>query len=111
MSQQVGIDLVYIPRFKAMQEQEPQMTQRMFTSKELSTHTTIKNLAGIYAAKEAIMKAISPETLSLHDVEIGHTVNGKPTVICKILEKKFHFNLSISHDGEYAVAICIAEIV
>lgn len=76
---------------------------KIFTLKELSYAETKgsspETLTGIFAAKEAIQKiggtgAAIPELMSL---EILPDLAGKPT--CK------GFALSISHSGEYAVAI------
>ncbi len=75
----------------------------IFTPKELSyaqtRATPIATLTGIFAAKEAMLKCMvaSTEGIPLSNYEILPDANGRPTIA--------GFQLSISHSGEYAVAI------
>ncbi len=78
-----------------------------------------QSVAGIYAVKEAFFKAIGCGIKSLSDlknVEVKHFKTGQPHL--EILNKKFlsdidkeliSTSISISHDGDMAVAICTLE--
>ncbi|KAI5463184.1 hypothetical protein BGZ63DRAFT_402522 [Mariannaea sp. PMI_226] len=75
-------------------------------------------LAGRFAAKEAAIKAHSFRRLSLHDVIIERRAvegerlgSGPPIARIKSAELKAEFDdsamISISHDGDYATAVCL----
>lgn len=103
----IGIDIVDIKKIK---EKGEGFIHRIFTEKEatyaLSKENTYQTLGGIFAAKEAVIKTYSLNlSYIVHKkIEILHTnrmpyvqINGKDTKCC----------LSISHDNDYAVAICL----
>ncbi|MGB0757767.1 MAG: holo-ACP synthase [Patescibacteria group bacterium] len=98
---QVGIDIVYIPEFS--ERFSSGSLQDVFTADELSHATHIASKAGIFAAKEAYMKAYG-EKCNWQDVWLEYTEVGKP------LLKNHHAletTVSISHEREYAVAVVI----
>jgi phosphopantetheine--protein transferase-like protein len=106
----VGTDLVHIPSFiKSLDQMKHVGAEKIFTPSELKLHTSLESLAGAFAAKEAVVKAVSLTTLGLSDIEVLKHQSGKPYVVCDILESLCTVDLSISHDGEYAVAFAIAE--
>lgn len=111
-----GIDIVYIPRIKKLIK-KPYVLSKIFTQKELEYWQEKKHnldvLAGIYAAKEAFLKASGfnlANILSLN-IEISHNENGAPfyTFYNELKEKtkSFKISLSISHDANYAIASTI----
>lgn len=75
-------------------------------------------LAGRWAAKEAAKKAWGPRLLSFRDLRVEVTESGEIEIVCSphsasealpgrnVLEQAAR--LSISHDGEYAIAIVLA---
>ena len=77
----------------------------IFTKTELSyaesKSSTRETLAGIFAAKEAIFKCNNIEKRNWSDIELKYN-DGKP-------EYK-GYTISISHSGEYAIAIAIKEV-
>ena len=76
---------------------------KVFTENERAYCKKAENFAGIFAGKEAYFKALGTGAKApLTDVEIGHDRNGKPH-LCGIDSS----DISISHDGEYAVATVI----
>ncbi len=102
-----GVDLVYLPRFKkALQNGGENFRQRVFNEQELTQgKTSIQHLAGIFSAKEAVIKALSLPVDSWHDIHIRNDHDGAPTaeiVNCKL--KIVNCSLSISHDGNYVIA-------
>ena len=104
-----GIDIVKINRMENLINDE-NFLNKVFTSNEinyLNKHKRWQTMAGMYAAKEAFSKAISQGlSYNYKNIEIIHLESGKP--ILNIIKKDIDFKdiaLSISHDGDYAVAI------
>ncbi|WP_073997721.1 NAD(P)H-hydrate dehydratase [Anaerococcus urinomassiliensis] len=100
----IGIDLVNIEKFSKKTN-----ILNTFTENEISHAAskvnTNESLAGIYAAKEAIIKACG---LNLYyilrkKIEIKYE-NDKPVAYINGQESKV--DISISHDGSYAISVC-----
>ena len=92
----IGTDIVKISRIE-------KSINKVFTENERAYCKKAENFAGIFAGKEAYFKALGMGLkFPLTDVEIGHDENGKPH-LCGIDNS----DISISHDGEYAVATVI----
>lgn len=107
MQPKVGIDLVYIPRFaKTVEARGENFLKKIFLESELSRGLDMNHLAGIFAGKEAVIKALSLEAGSWLNIRIYEQKSGGPKVQ---LFKKHYQNskcdISISHDNEYAIAI------
>ena len=68
-----------------------------------------QTLAGIWCAKEAVVKALySMEQVIIKDVIISHKSNGQPYAKIKNVNfKKESIKISISHTQDYATAIAI----
>jgi len=107
----VGIDLVQISRF----ERKPYSKNKSFYEKNFSDNEIeyclnynepYKHFAGKFAIKEATMKSIDEE-IGFSDI-ITFYDNHKPCV--KIPSKNFNFKVSVSHEGDYAIAIVISEM-
>jgi phosphopantetheine--protein transferase-like protein len=97
----VGIDLVYIPEFKKqLKLGRDILLQKAFTKEEVANQKA-DHLAGIWAAKEAIMKALGNTDVTLEDIDIKYTPSGQPytKINGRVLE------ISIAHHGDYAIAI------
>ena len=99
----VGIDLVHIPSFQR-RIQDPDFLERVFLPSEY-TQRNPAHLAGIFAAKEAYMKACGKkkEWLSL---EIAADASGKPT-ISELPHSPYIASVSITHEHEYAAAVVV----
>lgn len=105
-----GIDIVKIDRFDKLKDNKKFM-DNTFNINELkyihSRNNDTATIAGLYAAKEAFLKALKKgiEFCPLKDIEISHSSNNAPSII---FHNDFDINnisLSISHDGEYAIAM------
>lgn len=103
----IGIDIVNIKKFISKSS-----IKKVFTKDELtyanSKKTPLQTLAGIFAAKESVIKAYNLKLSYLigKRIEIKHYKNiAKAYLDGEILTE----NISISHDCDYAVAICIKE--
>lgn len=107
----IGIDIVSIEKF-AKKINNEYFLKRAFTEKEIYyaflKKDRIKTLAGMYAAKEAAIKAFNLNLGSIlrGKIEINH-INNKPELL--IAGKKILAEISISHDGLYAIGICFQE--
>ena len=115
MKNKVGVDIVHIPRIKKALE-NPTFLKRIYTEKEITycqnKNNPFNSFAGIYAAKEAFFKATGRGvTLAFHEVQVAYSESGAPVYSFNGAMQKYNekASLSISHDGEYAVAFCILE--
>lgn len=107
MAVSTGIDIVHIPTFThSLQNGGQIFKDKLFAVEEQSAFTAIESLAGIYSAKEAIIKAMNDRTLTPSSIRISKDISGKPRIIQPILDATT-IDISISHDGDYAVAICV----
>ncbi len=105
-----GVDITEVSRLrKAVEKWGDDFLQRIFTENELANAknraSLYQHLAGRFAAKEAVFKALGNKDLTWQDVEILNDADGKP--ICVILNgkaKKKEVLISISHVKSYAVA-------
>ena len=107
MQVRVGSDLVYMPRFKNILGK---IQDRAFSPSEMK-NLEVKHLAGLFAAKEAVIKALNLKAGSWLSIEIGSKKSGKPLVkLAQSLgkNKAVNYDLSISHDGKYALAVFVA---
>lgn len=95
----IGTDIVYIPRIEKSIESDS-FRQRVFTVAENEYCKTAEQYAGIFAAKEAYFKAKGTGLrFPLTDLQVLHDEAGKP-----YFDGVENSDLSISHDGDYAVA-------
>ncbi|MEI7579243.1 MAG: holo-ACP synthase [bacterium] len=103
-----GTDIVSIERFEeAIARTGTKFLEQIFNESELniSKHET---LAGMFAAKEAVRKALDDYPFQWHDLLIQKKHNGKPEVSFIIpIKQIISQDISISHDGGLAIAIAI----
>lgn len=113
----IGIDLIKISRMSRLIERfGDKALQRFLNQDEIKLIKNYKTAAGFWAAKEACSKALGVgigSECSFHDINISKTTKGAPVLKLsdKIL-KTFHIldtSLSITHDGEYAIAVVAIE--
>lgn len=108
-----GVDITEVSRLrKAVEKWGNDFLLRVFTKEELENAKTrgslYQHLAGRFAAKEAIFKAMGDAKLNWRDVQILNDKEGKPC--CRILNgrgKKIDVHISISHVKTYATAFAI----
>ncbi|OGP94391.1 MAG: holo-[acyl-carrier-protein] synthase [Deltaproteobacteria bacterium RBG_19FT_COMBO_56_10] len=113
-SSSAGIDIVSIARMGQAWKREL-FLKRVFTGPELdyagSRRRPEKHLAGRFAAKEAVVKALSRGILSgisMKDIEVVNGVDGRPVVrlgpVAAEAAKGRPVHLSISYTEEFAFA-------
>jgi len=116
-----GIDIVENLRIQSLLEKySDSFLKKMMTEEEIASMgspITIQHLAGVFAAKEAVVKALGTagvDLVPLSDISIIYSENGAPVVLLagKTLEKAgiFYIHISISHETHYSVAVAIAEL-
>jgi holo-[acyl-carrier protein] synthase len=118
---QLGTDIVHIPRIAdALDRFGDRFLQRIYTKTELQDCgcipqkiPNINQLAGRWAAKEAVAKALLTgfRGFSYSDIEIRRQPNGSPQVFlhnnaAQAADNlgKCQWQLSLSHDHDYCVA-------
>lgn len=108
MDLKMGCDLVFIKRFKeAFAQSGEGFLHKIFLSEELKSGTSLESLAGYFALKEAIVKALGLKAGDWHMIRIFKLPSGKPDieVFHAIAHAIVSKDVSISHDGEYVVAV------
>ena len=111
----VGIDVVDVARFMTKLEATPRLMTRLFAERERDLPPN--SLAGRFAAKEALAKALgAPVGLHWVDAIVVKDEVGKPSlelqgsVQARAAELGIRsLHLSISHDAGIASAVVIAE--
>jgi holo-[acyl-carrier protein] synthase len=111
----IGVDLVDVRRFAAVCDRTPALVERCFTAAEQVG--PVRWLAGSFAAKEAIAKALdAPPGLRWQDAEVLRTETGRPHLVLRgavaaAAEARGiqRWHLSLSHDGPMVVAMAVAE--
>jgi holo-[acyl-carrier protein] synthase len=108
----IGIDIVEIERVKRAMRR-PQFVSRVLTPQEREFCVTPTQIAGRWAAKEAVYKALGVP-LRWQQVEILPDALGAPAV--RIDSSSFDpgrlkVRLSISHERHYATAVALVERV
>jgi holo-[acyl-carrier protein] synthase len=110
----IGIDMVKTDKIKdAVKKWGNSFIERIFNPEELEGIAQGKiyfqRLAARFAAKEAIIKAISKKVpLSFRDIVILNRNNGAPYCNLK-KETNLDLMLSITHIEDYAVACAVAQ--
>ena len=112
----LGVDIVLVDRINKIlnSERKSRFLSKIFSRSEISDSKNRQNqseyFSGRFAAKEAIKKALSSynktNVLSFKSLEILNSESGKPYVLISS-ERQANINISIAHDGNYAIAFCV----
>lgn len=101
----LGIDVVEVSRIEEALA-NPRFVERILTPAERAQELTLLRIAGRWAAKEAIAKAVSTK-LSWQDVEISNDETGKPLAKIDHPDWSGELMISISHERGIAAAVAI----
>ena len=114
----IGLDFCEISRMEKMRMMT-RFTERYFTEGEQAYirdkgHNAAQTMAGIFAAKEALAKALGTGiSFDLREAEVIHDGAGCPAYRLRgkaaELAGEDRFLLTITHDGGIAGAVCIRE--
>jgi holo-[acyl-carrier protein] synthase len=113
----IGIDLIKTSRMNRLIKRFGDKILLKFLSKdEILLVKNYKTASGFWAAKEAFSKALGVgigSECNFHDITIYKTAKGAPKLkFSRKLIEKFKIldsSLSITHDGEYAIAVVVVE--
>lgn len=111
----IGVDVVDLARFEGAVARTPGLRARLFAESE--RELPLRSLAGRFAAKEALMKALgTPEGLVWIDIAVLATDGGAPAFVLSgstaaVVESRGidALHLSMSHDAGVAIAYVVAE--
>lgn len=106
----IGVDVIKVGRLKKIKVKDFAFWNRIFSKKEwlysFAQPHPHETLAGIFAVKEAILKAGAIDTAEKFVcIEITHSKNGAPHA--KVQGCKRSVQISISHTKEIAVAVAL----
>ena len=106
-----GCDIVHIKRFtESLKSGGSAMLDLIFTPHELKHAQSEESLAGIFAVKEAAVKALEVSPGLWKSFEVTKNARGRPALSFStagifLLEDILSVDMSIAHDGKYAIAI------
>ncbi len=113
----IGIDLIKTSRMNRLVDRFGEKAlQKFLSNDEILLVKNYKTASGFWAVKEAASKALGVgigAECSFHDIVISKTDRGAPVI--KFSQKIVNnFNItdtsvSITHDGEYAIAVVAIE--
>lgn len=112
----IGVDVVDLARFERALSRTPALLPRLFAEVE-SDGRALRSLAGRFAAKEALIKALGDSTgVQWHDMLIVSDEHGNPSIeltgaAAEIAAAKgvARTHLSMSHDAGIAIAYVVVE--
>lgn len=106
MPLKIGCDLVHIPSFaERIRLGGEGFLSKVFSPSE-SDGATIERLAGTFAAKEAACKALSIPAGNWRSITVRRDSSGAPRLDISFADvRSDDLAVSISHDGEYAMAV------
>ena len=118
----IGVDIVEIERFRrAVERRGRRFLEKIFTEEELEYCFSMKDpyphLAGRFCVKEAVLKSLGLGIgmgVKLKDIIVCLDKSGRPYINAGGSLRRFmneiscsRIFVSISHSGEYAVAVAI----
>jgi holo-[acyl-carrier protein] synthase len=108
----VGTDIISIQRVEeSLEKFGHKFLERFLDEEEIKLAKKVETIAGFWAAKEAIAKALETgigKELSFQDIAIRKKYNKAPYFFIK--SKNFTIiesSISISHDGGFAIAVAV----
>jgi holo-[acyl-carrier protein] synthase len=116
----IGVDVVDLARFERAMARTPKLRTRLFTETEQmqgDRALSLRSLAGRFAAKEALIKALGESTgVRWHDMQVVSDDHGNPSFELHNAAERIALargvgtiHLSMSHDAGIAIAYVVAE--
>lgn len=103
-----GIDIVDIKDFRtALKQGKSIFLDRVFTRKEQQDNVKLDSLAGVFAAKEAVMKALEIKAGKWKSIQVNKSISGKPSIQLENVSIS-SYDISITHTKNLAIAVFIA---
>ena len=113
----IGTDIIQVSRINILLARygKVRFMRRIFTREEIEASLNClsasfgNHLAGRFAAKEAVFKSLSSiKRLGWREFSILSSVAGLKVILPKMQVANLSVHVSISHDGDYALAHAIA---
>lgn len=109
----VGVDIVSIARIESLKEKfGTQGLRKFLCDTEIQSAKSAQSIAGFWAAKEACAKALKcgiSKELGFKDIYISKHKKGAPIITLSADRMEYFkidsLDLSISHDGGFAIAV------
>jgi phosphopantetheine--protein transferase-like protein len=106
----VGIDMVVIARFTlVLKKQQTAFLEKVFFASEIKYCMSHKNkaphFAGLFAAKEAVSKALGTSRYPFAEIEVRHKEDGAPEAYHK--GKRLSVTISITHTKTLAASVAV----
>lgn len=109
----IGIDLIKTDRMKRLIERfGDRGLQKFLSENEILLIKNYRSAAGFWAAKEACAKALGcgiGTECGFHDIILSKTPKGAPIIDLSARVKEIFtiqsLSVSITHDGDYAIAV------
>jgi holo-[acyl-carrier protein] synthase len=113
----IGIDIVNVERFdRFLKHFGKKALEKYLNEDEIKLVKNAQSAAGFFAAKEAVSKALGlgiSKECGFDDIRIYKLQNGAPSfTLSSHLVKTYEItslSLSISHDGNFAIAVAVIE--
>jgi len=113
----IGTDIIQISRIEtSLDKFGDKFKMKFLNSDEIALAKKVESIAGFWAAKEAISKALGcgiGSQLAFHDIILSKNNRGAPLFKLSDEAQKIHHiktsSLSISHDGGFAIAIAVID--
>lgn len=111
----IGVDVVDLARFERALDRTPRLRDRLFAENERDL--PLRSLAGRFAAKEALLKALgATDGVRWHDMRVIADAEGNPDLVvsgraAEIVASRgiASLHVSMSHDAGVAIAFVVAE--
>lgn len=109
----IGVDIIKVDRFKSLKKTDflfwthaYNKTEWEYAFNKSDPHVT---LAGLFASKEAVFKALRTGNLqfAIEHITIHHSKNGAPYAKVKGSNKKIV--ISVSHDVGFVIAVALVK--
>ena len=113
----IGTDIIQISRIEiSLDKFGDKFKMKFLNSDEIRLAKKVESIAGFWAAKEAISKALGcgiGSQLGFHDIILSKNDRGAPLFRLTDEAQKIHHiktsSLSISHDGGFAIAVAVID--
>ena len=111
----IGTDIIQINRIeRSLEKFGEKFKIKFLNSEEIALAKKPESIAGFWAAKEAIAKALGcgiGAELTFHDIILTKNSKGAPSFILSNKAQDIHqikdSSLSISHDAGFAIAVVV----
>ncbi|HRF60102.1 MAG TPA: holo-ACP synthase [Fimbriimonadaceae bacterium] len=105
----IGIDIVSVARIERALRR-PRFVERVLTARERDHCRTAQQVAGRWAAKEAVCKCLGC-VLPMTAIEVTPGPDGAPEVLVegRSIYQGHRIAVSISHEREFAAAVAVLE--